>query len=145
MNRWTDWEVVRRQVAVCGRVLALDGLPAAQACVTVDRVSEAPSGRARRAGRGTPPAPPARSPAGSAMAQFDGCFFLLDLPAGRYVATALDRGGRLRGSAPFSVSCDGETVRRATVDLRLERDGAAGAPGAPDAPDASKTGKSTRE
>lgn len=146
MRQWTGWEVVRRQVAVCGRVLDADGRPTAQARVTLERApDEAPGGRrpARRAGPGAA----GRAPADPASTLHDGCFYFLDLPAGRYVAVATEPAGRMRGRAAFSVSYRDGTVERAGVDIRMApRDvpDAQGAPAAPTPPDGPGTGAVAR-
>jgi carboxypeptidase family protein len=95
---WGDWEVIRRQVALCGRVVRDNGSPLAEGTVSIE-----PSSTAR------PPLAHTRS---------DGIYFFLDLPGGEYNVAARDPGNRSTGEGRGSVSWDAEgNVRRAIVDI----------------------------
>jgi hypothetical protein len=96
------WEVLRRQVALCGRVTsALSGIAVDDADVRTREDAQVRSRIAeRRAG---------------------GVYFFLDLPAGRYEVEGEDASGRSRGMKAADVSWDDTgTVRRAVVDLELK-------------------------
>jgi len=76
---WGDWEVVRRQVAVCGRMS-----PA-----LVDTVEVRVEGN---------------QSVETATVRHDGVYFCLDLPSGEYRVTAAGRGGDVFGGGTSRVS-----------------------------------------
>jgi hypothetical protein len=71
---WGDWEVIRRQVAVCGRVIAdPDAIAAMDARIEGSQVVDTVTPR------------------------FDGIYFFLDLPSGHYTVTVSDARGEMFG------------------------------------------------
>ena len=95
------WEVIRRQVALCGRVTFADtGLPLSDAVV---RLVAGPADR-------------------PATLRPGGVYFFLDLPAGRYTVTAADARRRWHGQAAGEVTWDQSgRVRPAVVDVQVKR------------------------
>lgn len=96
-DRWSDWEVVRRQVALCGRVVAGRALLAA-GHVEIEGVQT-------------------RQPVTTSE---DGIYYFLDLPSGTYTVTFQDSNGTRRGegSGRVSRSATGD-VQRAVVDIEV--------------------------
>jgi hypothetical protein len=103
MSGWGEWEVLRRQVAVSGRLLDAQGRPANGVPVTIAAVSAA-----RRF-------EPARS-------KTDGLFWFMDLPAGEYrlgAGAPPGGGGEKRVSVVWD---DAGNIEKAVVELRLAHD-----------------------
>jgi hypothetical protein len=99
----SDWETLRRQVAVCGRVWDARGRPAADVPVYIESASAA--GRSE----------PTRSKA-------DGLFWFMDLPAGEYrlgAGAPPEVGG---GTAVSVVWDEAGNIKRVVADLRLAGD-----------------------
>jgi hypothetical protein len=94
-----EWEVVRRQVAVCGRVTRDDGVPVGDAVISVEpRAARADAVRTRR----------------------DGIYFVLDLPDGEYVSSIRDPRTGVGDHGRGRVARDAAgNVRFAVVDLAL--------------------------
>ena len=94
---WSDWEVIRRQVALSGRVVAPRG--------------GRPAGEVRIEGREKPqPVTPGE----------DGIYFFLDLPAGTYTVVFEDSNGKRRGKGTGRVSWTrAGDVQRAVVDIEV--------------------------
>jgi Carboxypeptidase regulatory-like domain len=99
VKAWTDWEIVRHQVAIGGCVLDASNKPIARAQVIITAMPEEFSLRVESAARAT----------GTnweglderldrALSRTDGIFCFLDLPAGRYTVRAIDprSGQRMR-------------------------------------------------
>jgi hypothetical protein len=100
MSGWSDWETLRCQVAVCGRVLDADGRAVANATVRIDAQDAAF------------PREPFRSRA-------DGMYWFMDLPSGEYHLAAEVAPGA-QGETRVSVSWDdANNVLRAEADLHL--------------------------
>jgi hypothetical protein len=91
---WGEWEVVRRQVAVCGRMS-----PA-----LVDTVDVRVEGK---------------QSVTTATVRRDGIYFCLDLASGEYRVTAADRRGEVfgRGTSDVSRNAAGD-VRFGVVDIK---------------------------
>ena len=97
---WSEWEIVRRQVALCGRVVGSGGTPVG------GRVVHVQSSRTRRSqdGRTKP----------------DGIYFFMDLPGGEYIVRAGSPGsGQGRGRVAWD---DRGNVRKAIVDIEMQRE-----------------------
>ena len=96
---WGEWEVVRRQVALCGRVTRDEGAGVADAEVSIEP-------RAEREG--------------AVRTRPDGIYFVLDLPDGEYVVSTrvprADTGDEGRGRVSRDAAGN---VRAAIVDLEL--------------------------
>ena len=94
-----EWDVVRRQVALCGRVSRGDA-PVLDADVRIEPW--------------TAPRPP------DAYTRPDGIYFFLDLPAGEYTVTAHAGANTGHGSGTVSRDArDKEKVRAAVVDIEV--------------------------
>ena len=101
MNNWTDWEIVRHQVAIGGRVVDDHDQPVAGAQVTITAMPKALRQKiddaASAAGAGG-------QPVGRAIDQTftkaDGLYYFLDLPAGRYTLQGIDQGSGLQVRKP---------------------------------------------
>lgn len=94
-----DWEVMRRQVALCGRVTRGDGVPVADVEVGIEP----------RAERG-----------GVVRTRQDGLYFFLDLPDGEYTVATRDPRTGAGGEGRGRVSRDASgKVRAAVVDLKM--------------------------
>jgi hypothetical protein len=90
---WGEWEVVRRQVALCGRMSP--GL--------VDTVEVRVEGK---------------QSVTTATVRHDGIYFCLDLPSGEYRVTAADRRGEVYGGGTANVSRNAAgDVAYAVVDI----------------------------
>ena len=95
---WSEWEVIRRQVALCGQVVRKDGLPVADGAVSIESSS-------------TTSLPIAHT-------RTDGIYFFLDLPGGEYTVAAADASNRSLGEGRGRVTWDAEgNVAKAIVDI----------------------------
>jgi hypothetical protein len=95
---WGEWEVIRRQVALCGQVVRKDGSPVTDGTVSIDSSSTT-------------------SPA-VACTRADGIYFFLDLPGGQYTVAAADASNRSMGEGRGRVTWDAEgNVAKAIVDI----------------------------
>ena len=100
------WEIVRRQVALCGQVSMPAGGPPLRDVEDVEvRLLAGPAARSA-----------------TATLRPHGVFFFLDLPPGRYTIAATAARGRWRQEGAGSVSWDASgRVRPAVVHLELTR------------------------
>ncbi len=120
MRSWTDWEIVRHQVAICGRVVDAGDSPVEKAEVRLATVPE--EFERRYAGSATTEDDrddvcerPDRT-----LTNADGNFYFLDLPAGRYNLRATTPRSSLQAEKAVSVVWDAEgTVVRAVADFTL--------------------------
>lgn len=110
MKRWTGWESARHQVTLAGRVLGANERPIPGAEVTIIRMPEAFQ---RRIAAGA---------SGQFLARFDGLYYFVDLPAGRYTLKARDGRSGAEAEKTVSVSWgkDGK-ANLAVADLTLVR------------------------
>jgi hypothetical protein len=120
---WTDWEVVRHQVAIGGRVVDDSEQPVAGAQVTItampkelrQKIDSAASAMGadwqqleERCDR--------------TLTKADGLYYFLDLPAGRYTLQGIDQRSGLQAQKTVSVAWDKNgNVTRAIVDLKLSK------------------------
>jgi hypothetical protein len=121
VSQWTDWEIVRHQVAIGGRVVDHRDQPIAGAHVMITAMPQA----YRRKVDG------AASATGSewqrldhrldrTRTQADGVYYFLDLPSGRYTLQGVDGRSGAHGETTVSVAWDREgNVQRVTADLKL--------------------------
>jgi hypothetical protein len=121
MKTWSDWEITRRQVAICGRVVDAGGRPVAAAWVTLvkmpDRMSRQRMGAIEEAG-----------PRWEALDRrldrtrtgVDGAYWFLDLAPGKYTLQAAALGTGLIDEQRITLHMDKEqTLQRVTADFRL--------------------------
>ena len=123
MNTWTDWEVVRHQVAVAGRVVDGSGKPLAATQITVTAL---PKKSRQKIDSATSAAGTASQgvdePFETTLAKADGIFYFLDLPAGRYTVKGIDQRSGLQDQKVISVSWDQSgNVKRVRTDLKLSK------------------------
>ena len=119
MNDWNEWEVIRRQVAVAGRVVDEHDKPVAGAQVSIAMLQEKP-----RAKRSTAKTDQQKldAPEDHTLTDTNGIFFFLDLPAGKYSVECVNRRSGLGDKKTVSVlwKQDG-SVERVSANLKLLR------------------------
>lgn len=119
MSQWTEWETVRHQVAVAGRVVDGEEKPVAGAEVTLTTL---PKQTRQRRGDVGADRQELGAPCDRTLTKSDGIFFFLDAPAGEYAVECLNGRTGWRDKRTVSVSWrqDG-TVERAVADLKLSK------------------------
>lgn len=119
MSPWTEWEALRHQVAVTGRVVDGREKPVAGAEVTLTTMPK--HTRPKRGGMGTD-GQELGVPCDRTLTKADGIFFFLDSPVGEYAVQCENgrAGGRDKKTVSVSWRQDG-TVERAVVDLKLSK------------------------
>lgn len=121
MKRWTDWEEVRHQVSIGGRVVDANGRPASEVRLSLSsgpkQFDSRVAGAARAAGAEWEEL---RERLDRTTSRADGTFFFLDLPAGRYTVRGMDTRSGVQDEKAVSVArkSDGK-VTMAVVDLSL--------------------------
>lgn len=121
MKAWTDWEIMRRQVAISGRVVDEDNKPVAGAQVTITSkpnefkrqvegaVSDVETGWEDLEER-----------LDRTLARLDGLYYFLDLPEGRYTLSAIDPRSGKHDEKSTSFSKDREhNINLAQADFKL--------------------------
>lgn len=119
MSAWTDWEIVRHHVSICGRVLDTKGhpMPGVQLSALPEGKQpepqpEAGAGGTRR-GQGKVRNETAKETAKAfrhepalkkTESRPDGTFFFLDCPDGEYMITAVDERSGLQVRKSISVA-----------------------------------------
>lgn len=107
MKTWGEWEVIRRQVAICGRVVDEDGNSMSNLPVTIismpeafaTRVSVAASAiKSRREESDECP--------DHTVTKNNGSYYFLDLPNGKYVLSANDARTGLHDQKEATVKRD---------------------------------------
>jgi hypothetical protein len=121
VNSWTDWEVVRRQVAIGGRVVDSHDQPVAGAQVTITVMPKALRQKVDDAAGATGPGgQPVDTRYDQTFTTADGLYYFLDLPAGRYTLQGIDRRSGAQGTKTGTVSWSRDgSVKRARVDIKL--------------------------
>lgn len=124
MKAWTDWEIVRHQVAIGGCVLDASNKPIAQAQVIIMSMPEEFSlrveGAARAAGTNWEDLDERLD---RTLSRADGIFYFLDLPAGRYTVRAIDPRSGAKDEKSVSVTRDQDgKVDMAVADFKLSAD-----------------------
>src|SRR5262245_12693961 len=119
----SEWETIRRTVALFGHVLDADGKPKPGVRVTITKAP--PNFRLRGKTKTTTPethwlSKDQTSRRDSVVTRSDGIYFFLDLPDGNYTMEAEDAQGRHRGENRGKVSRnkDGK-ILRAMADIKL--------------------------
>jgi protocatechuate 3,4-dioxygenase beta subunit len=113
-----EWEVVRRQVAVCGRVLDEDDRPVegAEVALYLGDVKQASDG-----GKSAKMDSNVRARA-TTCSRTDGLYFFLNSLAGEYTVTACTESPVQNGSARLAVAYEKDgSVKRATKDIQVKR------------------------
>jgi hypothetical protein len=123
VNDWADWEIVRHQVAIGGRVVDEGDQPVAGVQVTITSMPRALRQKiddaAGAAGAGWQDL---AERCYRTLTKADGIFYFLDLPAGRYTLQSSVQGSDLQAPRTVSVSWgqDG-SVKKAIADLKLSK------------------------
>ncbi len=121
MKQWTDWEIMRHQVAIGGRVVNDHDQPVAGAQVTITAMPEAYQYKvdsAANAAEGTWQQLEERCD--RTRTQADGLYYFLDLPAGEYTVQGSDQSSGRHAETTVSVTWDSEgKVHMAIADLKL--------------------------
>jgi hypothetical protein len=123
MNDWTDWEIVRHQVAISGRALDDRDQPVAGAQITITTMPKALRQKiddaARAAGAGGQYLDEGLD---RTLTKANGLYYFLDLPAGRYTLQAIDKRSGIQTQKTVSVSWDQDgNVKRAIADFKLSK------------------------
>lgn len=121
MKAWSEWEIIRRQVAIGGRILDTHNKPLAGVQVTITSMPkgfkksvEAVSGAAeagwedldQRLDRVT--------------SRMDGIYFFLDLPEGKYNLNAVDLQSGKQAEKHVSLSWDKKkNIEMAQADFKI--------------------------
>ena len=120
MPKEHQWEEVRRQVALWGRVIDPEGKAVGRACVCI---TNGPEDFKRRMQPTSQCGTEEPIPAVVTEARSDGIYYFLDLPAGSYELTACDPQGKRQGQGKGNVAWDGESenrkVERVFVNIEL--------------------------
>ena len=112
MKAYTDWECIRRQVAVGGRVTDQDDRPLKGIDVTVE--PSAAQGKKRHEEMST------RKPVGQTVSRADGLYYFLDLPAGEYVLSVKNPRSGKQEDRSISISTDKEhNIKMIQADFKL--------------------------
>lgn len=121
MKSWTNWEIVRHHVSICGRVLDKDGnrLPGIRLSVSKDEKqpesqSEYRATRRRESGKVGKEANKILMQTKQAESRPDGTFFFLDCPDGQYTITALHVLSGMQDQKSISVM--GNAMKKRTKD-----------------------------
>jgi hypothetical protein len=123
LNSWTDWEVVRHQVAIAGRVVDNSEQPVAGAQVMITAMPRALRQKVNDAASAAGAAgKPGDERYDRTFTTTDGLYYFLDLPAGRYTLQGLDRRSGAQDEKTVSVSWSRDgSVKRARADLKLSK------------------------
>lgn len=120
MTNWGEWETVRRQVALCGRVIDRHGNPLADARVTIVRWPKQFETQAKASAAAARAAGDERIRRDVAETKPDGIYFFMDLPEGEYTVAAEDPHNGDRGESRGKVAWDKSgNIRNAVADIKL--------------------------
>jgi hypothetical protein len=121
VKAWSDWEIIRRQVAIGGRVVDANNQPVGGVQVTLGsipvKLKRQAKGRVdvRAAGREDLEQRPDRT-----LSQPDGVYFFLDLPEGTYTVSATEFRTGKHGQKSASIVLDKQrNLKMAQADLKL--------------------------
>ena len=121
MNAWTPWEIIRRQVAICGLVTNESGEKLKDLPVNVVSMPDAFSTRvsnalcaARKIGEKHIMRPD------QALTRNDGNYFFLDLPEGKYTLKVIDPVTGFQDEKKTEVKWDKKgNVKRVKVNFQV--------------------------
>lgn len=121
MKVWSDWEIIRRQVAIGGRVVDNDNKPMAGVHVTITSMP-----------KGFKQSVEAAFDAAGAewnnleerqdrvRSRLDGIYFFLDLPEGKYTLKAIDLQSGKQDAKSVSISWDKkQNIKMAQTNFKL--------------------------
>jgi hypothetical protein len=120
MTNWGDWEIVRRQVALCGLVTSRDGIPVGEARVAIIRGPKAFDALAKASAAAAQASGDDQVRRDVTETRRDGIYFFMDLPAGDYTVSAENPHNRDRGENKGRVTWDqAGNIRKAVADIKL--------------------------
>ena len=120
MTNWGDWEIVRRQVALCGLVTNREGIPLGTARVTIVRGPKAFNALVKGSTAAAQASGDDQARRDVTETRPDGIYFFMDLPAGDYTVAAEDPHNHDRGENKGRVTWDqAGNIRRAVADIKL--------------------------
>jgi hypothetical protein len=121
VKNWTQWEIVRHQVAACGRVLDENAKPVAGAQVAISSMPEEFELKLKSAyGAWGTDWEALDERLDRTRSRAEGIFYFLDLPAGHYTLTGVDTltGARDEKSVSVKWGSNGK-VKTVSADLML--------------------------
>ena len=121
MKAWSDWEIIRRQVAIGGRVVDENNNPVAETQVTITSMpggfKRQLEGAVRQAGAGWDDL---EERLDRARSRLDGIYFFLDLPGGKYSVAAVDTQSGKKDEKSVAVKWDKkQNIKMAQADFKL--------------------------
>ena len=121
MKAWTDWEIIRRQVAISGRVVDEDNNPVARAQITItsklNEFKRQIEGAVSTVETGWEDL---EERLDRTFARLDGIYYFLDLPEGRYTLSAIDPRSGKHDEKRASFSRDKKhNINLAQADFKL--------------------------
>jgi hypothetical protein len=122
VTTWTEWEIVRHQVTICGRVVDAQSRPMAKVTVGVLGPKEFASRVASAKLRAGPKWDNLRERLDRTETRADGIYFFLDLPSGKYEVRAGEAGSGSQGgekAVGISARRDG-LVKAAVADFAAD-------------------------
>jgi hypothetical protein len=120
VKNWGEWEIIRRRVALCGRVVHGNDSPAGEAKVTITDAPKKFKARAKTSAAVAAALRNERLRPEVTLTRPDGIFFFLDLPGGDYTVVAECPFSKERGQNHGKISWDKDgNVQRAVADIKL--------------------------
>ena len=121
MKTGSDWQIIRRQVAIGGRVVNENNTPVAGAQITIksmpDGFKRQLEGAVSEAGAGWVDQEERQD---RARSRLDGIYFFLDLPEGSYTLSAIDPQTGKQDQKSVSVSRDKkQNIKMIRADFKL--------------------------
>jgi hypothetical protein len=121
MNDWSAWEIIRRQVAICGFVTNESGERLKDLSVSIVSMPDAFTARisgalhaAKKKGKDL------NARLDQTLTRNDGNYFFLDLPAGRYILKVVDPVTGFQDEKTSEVKWDKKgNVKMATVNFQV--------------------------
>ncbi|MEP6606680.1 MAG: hypothetical protein ABJA60_11275 [Nitrosospira sp.] len=119
MKTWTDWEIMRHHVSICGRVVNKEGKPMSGVQLSVAPGATPSEPRVANARRGSAKVRPVASEVlKQTESRLDGMFFFLDCPDGKYTLRAIDL--QSGAQAEQTVSAAGSAMKRRAKERKPE-------------------------
>ena len=121
MKTWYDWQIIRRQVAIGGRVVDGNNNPLAGVEITITSMPEGFKRRLAAAANGLRDRwVDLAERQGRARSRLDGIYFFLDLPEGSYTLSATDPKTGKQVEKSTSVSWDEKlNIKMKRADFKL--------------------------
>lgn len=120
MTAWTQWQTIRHQVAIAGRVVDADGLAIAGAAIEISSSSARFERRVEGAVSAAEASQPASRRFGRTVTGSDGLYYFMDLPDGRYSVRAVHPKSGKHVQKTASVARDAEEkITMVKADLKF--------------------------